>query len=88
MSNQTGAPVYHPLKPLIEHRDEAELKAYKALAGYKFAMFGYWAGIWVHMNQCIASQDPGLKKRNPFRVLVKHAQKVAKEIEEDETTGD
>ena len=25
---------------------EAEEKAWKALAGYKFQMFGYWAAIW------------------------------------------
>jgi len=44
---------------------EAEEKAWKALAGYKFAMFGYWAAIWVHLNRLGRFGRP-----NPFRDAV------------------
>lgn len=45
--------------------DNAEKQAWKALARYKFQMFGYWAGIWVHLNKI-----EGKKRRNPWTVLV------------------
>lgn len=44
---------------------EAEKKAWGALSRYKFAMFGYWAAIWVHLNRI-----GGFKKKNPWRGLV------------------
>lgn len=44
---------------------EVEIKAWKALAGYKFQMFGYWAAVWVHINQI-----GGFKRSNPWRDLV------------------
>lgn len=47
---------------------EAESKAFDSLRRYKFLMFGYWAGVWVHLNRV-----SGLKKPNPFRELVKLA---------------
>jgi hypothetical protein len=50
---------------LIEDRDEARRKALQSLAKYKFAMFGYWAGIWVHLNRIIGDRQP-----NPFTDLV------------------
>jgi hypothetical protein len=53
---------------LAAERDEAERKAIDSLARYKFAMFGYWAGIWVHLNRIIGDGRP-----NPFRHLVKAA---------------
>ena len=31
--------------------DEARRKAIESLARYKFAMFGYWSGVWVHLNR-------------------------------------
>ncbi len=37
-------------KTLEEALNEAEAKAWAALANYKFMMFGYWAAIWVHLN--------------------------------------
>ncbi len=43
----------------------AEKKAWDSLARYKFQMFGYWAAIWVHLNQL-----SGLKRRNPFKSAV------------------
>ena len=59
----------------IEQRlQDAESKAWKALAGYKFMGFGYWAAIWVHLNRI--AQDQGHKRRpNPFRDLVKLARR-------------
>lgn len=50
---------------LAQELHEAEVKAIKALAGYKFSMFGYWAGIWVHLNKI-----EGKKRPNPFKDLV------------------
>ena len=48
--------------------DEAAKKAIDSLARYKFAMFGYWAGIWVHLNQIDGGRRP-----SPFRKLVQEA---------------
>jgi len=50
---------------------EAEVKAIKALAGYKFSMFGYWAGIWVHLNRI-----EGKKRPSPFKFLVHAAREL------------
>lgn len=44
---------------------EAEDKAWDALARYKFQMFGYWAAIWVHLNRV-----GGFKLPNPFKTTV------------------
>jgi hypothetical protein len=43
----------------------AEEKAWKALAGYKFWMFGYFAARWVFLNGL-----GGFRLANPFRPLV------------------
>lgn len=51
---------------------EAETKAWEALSGYKFMMFGYWAAIWVHLNKL-----SGLKLPNPFKKLVGITKKEA-----------
>ena len=51
--------------------DEAEAKAIDALGRYKFTMFGYWAGIWVHLNKI-----EGQKRPSPFRALVKVAKAI------------
>jgi hypothetical protein len=48
--------------------DSAEKKAFDALARYKFTMFGYWSGVWVHLNRISGNRRP-----NPFRDLVKVA---------------
>jgi hypothetical protein len=50
---------------LADEIDEAEAKAIDALARYKFTMFGYWAGIWVHLNRI-----EGKRRPNPFKHLV------------------
>lgn len=44
---------------------EAERQAWLSLARYKFQMFGYWSGVWVHLNRI-----SGLKLPNPWRALV------------------
>jgi hypothetical protein len=49
---------------------EAEIKAHRALASYKFERFGYWAGVWVHQNR-IGS----FRLHNPFKAYVKQAKK-------------
>lgn len=51
-----------------EKMHDAERKAWKALAGYKFLMFGYWCAIWVHLNQLQPK-----KSNNPFFDAVKLA---------------
>lgn len=50
---------------LKEEKQEAYEKAVDSLARYKFMMFGYWAAIWVHLNQI--DND---KEANPFKPLV------------------
>jgi hypothetical protein len=54
--------------------NEAELKAYKALASYKFIMFGYWAAMWVHLNKLNNIKNP-----NPFRNLVDMSKRIIRE---------
>lgn len=56
---------------LLQHRDEAETKALDSLARYKFAMFGYWAGIWVHLNRII-----GDRRASPFHDVVQATRKI------------
>lgn len=52
---------------------EAEEKAWEALSGYKFVMFGYHASQWVNCRELLQEKKP-----NPFTELVKLAQeKVA-----------
>jgi hypothetical protein len=51
--------------------DEAEAKAIDSLARYKFAMFGYWAGIWVHLNRVGQFRRP-----SPFKTLVTEARVI------------
>ena len=48
---------------------DAEEKAWKSLAGYKFEMFGYWASKWVSLNKL-----DDVKRPNPFEAAVKLAQ--------------
>jgi len=48
--------------------DQAAVKAIDSLSRYKFAMFGYWAGIWVHLNRI-----EGKRRPSPFTSLVKAA---------------
>jgi len=56
---------------LANEIEEAECKALDSLARYKFAMFGYWAGIWVHLNRIEGKNRP-----SPFTALVKKAREL------------
>jgi len=56
---------------LMKEMADAETKAIDSLSRYKFAMFGYWAGIWVHLNRVSKQNRP-----NPFNNLVN----IAKDI--------
>lgn len=55
-------------KKLLSELDEAEVNAWNSLARYKFQMFGYWVGIWVHLNRVSGERRP-----NPFKELVRAA---------------
>jgi len=61
-------------KTIAVEVDEAERKAIDALSRYKFMMFGYWAGIWVHLNRIEGKGRP-----SPFTRLVKTAQLMMRE---------
>jgi len=54
-----------------ELKCEAYESAIDSLARYKFMMFGYWAAIWVYLNQ-IDSE----KEHNPFKELVEKAREM------------
>jgi hypothetical protein len=56
--------------------NEAEAKAWRALAKYKFMMFGYWAAVWVHLNRIGEFNRP-----NPFKPLVELADNMVSESE-------
>ena len=45
-------------------------KAWKALAGYKFWMFGYHAAAWVNLKKLHPYKN---KLSNPFKALVVQA---------------
>ena len=50
---------------------EAEAKAWRSLASYKFIMFGYHAAVWVTLNRIGDFNRP-----NPFKPLVDLAQSI------------
>lgn len=69
----------HPL--VIRHAqamEEAEAKAWKALAGYKFEMFGYWASTWVSLNHL-----DDVRRGNPFKQLVVQARYDTERLDRD-----
>lgn len=60
----------------IENKIQDEMqtaieKAWEALSGYKFWMFGYHAARWVNLNRLLLLPD---RKSSPFRDAVKLAQ--------------
>ena len=57
---------------LRQEMKEAEIKAWEALSGYKFIMFGYHASRWVNYNKLLDTGQP-----NPFISLVKLARERA-----------
>ncbi len=55
-----------PLELRIEEKmREAQEKAWEALSGYKFWMFGYHASAWIRLNQLLPDHKP-----NPFKDAV------------------
>lgn len=56
-----------PFLAIVYSMEEAQKKAWEALAGYKFWMFGYHAARWVNYNQLLPG---GRRFRNPFSALV------------------
>ncbi|MDP2730867.1 MAG: hypothetical protein Q8O55_10355 [Dehalococcoidales bacterium] len=50
---------------IIEQMADAEAKAWEALSGYKFWMFGYHAARWVNYKQLLGEAIP-----SPFHQLV------------------
>ena len=52
---------------------EAEYRAWDSLARYKFVMYGYWCGVWVHLNRVGEFRHP-----NPWAGLVKQAKPSAR----------
>ena len=61
---------------LREHKAEAIERAIDSLARYKFMMFGYWAAVWIHLNQIDSS-----KEHNPFRAFVEKAREIQRQEE-------
>ena len=55
---------------IILHANESIEKAWEALSGYKFWMFGYHAAAWVRYNQLL---PPNERRKNPFIDAVKLA---------------
>ena len=51
-------------------RTRAEREAWRSLAGYKFVMFGYHAGVWVNMNRLCETPEA-----NPWKGLVREARR-------------
>jgi len=53
---------------IIEAMHDSEVKAWEALSGYKFIMFGYHASEWVNYRRLLGERQP-----NPFKFLVDFA---------------
>ena len=53
---------------IMEQMKDSEHKAWKALAGYKFWMFGYHAARWINYNNLLDK-----KQGSPLTALVKLA---------------
>ena len=69
MNLETEIKVNMDLEAEIERKKEvAKTKAITNLGRYKFMNFGYWAAVWVHLNQLSGKKDP-----SPFRDFVEHA---------------
>ncbi len=63
---------------IIQAMQDAERKAWEALSGYKFWMFGYHAGRWVNYNNLLSR-----KFQNPFRDCVALARRKIEEQEDN-----
>jgi len=62
---------------ILEAMEEAERKAWEALAGYKFWMFGYHAARWINYNKLLSKP-----RRNPFSDSVELARQKIEELEQ------
>lgn len=56
--------------PIFAAMHDSETKAWEALRGYKFWMFGYHAARWVNYNQLLPQSR---RFRSPFKSLVEIA---------------
>lgn len=63
-------PALNYQKRFADELREAERKAWDSLSRYKFQMFGYWAGVWVHLNRITCQ-----KRANPWKELVLQAKR-------------
>lgn len=50
---------------IIKAMQESEDKAWEALSGYKFIMFGYHASRWVNYKELLDERMP-----DPFRSII------------------
>jgi len=62
----------------VNAMQDAERKAWEALSGYKFWMFGYHAGRWVNYNNLLNERRP-----SPFKDAVKMARGKIDQIEDE-----
>ena len=74
MSKNVKAVVTVDKQRILDAMIDAEKKAWKSLAGYKFYMAGYWMANWVSFNKLLSKQRP-----NPSRALVKLAREMSDE---------
>jgi hypothetical protein len=56
------------MEKILEAMADAEQKAWEALSGYKFWMFGYHAARWINYNKLLEKSLP-----NPFKETVQLA---------------
>jgi hypothetical protein len=63
---------------IAKQKQEAVEKALDSLSRYKFLMFGYWAGVWVHLNQIDDRKEP-----NPFKHLVTESRYLLVAMKQD-----
>lgn len=52
-------------------KQNAYEQAIDSMTRYKFMMFGYWAAIWVHLNNLSNEKEP-----NPFKPFVHQARRL------------
>ena len=63
---ETEIEVNMSLEAEIERKkEEARVKAITNLGRYKFMNFGYWAAVWIHLNQLSGKKTP-----SPFKDFV------------------
>jgi hypothetical protein len=63
---------------ILAQMADAESKAWEALGGYKFWMFGYHAGRWVNYNNLLPADA---KLPSPFRCSVHLARQKRDELD-------